>query len=355
MDRTQKSINYAKKKKINPTRSKSSTDDEIPKSELINNSSIPNNIDLPMIEEDENFGNNLSKITKVMKPDAVTKKRKKGKMGLNESNHQLEIYMYEKENKNINLLSGVNGNPNSREKDKNPNTSTNAQNNFQNYNSNTRKISEITDISLSDSNLSNESNRANINSIAYPMSPNFNSIQCPISTRESITEIKTNKMNFSEFKMEEINFENQNNLSRLSSESGLKIVKSLSFGEEIKKNLCYYLKNYSQTDIEVIFNDDRHIYEEEENLNATRNPNYFLHHKNLNPGMRTILLDWLMEVCGQLSFKRSTFHSAIVLIDIFLSKVENLPTNLLQLTGITCLIIAAKNEVKKFKFNIVTN
>jgi cyclin E len=106
---------------------------------------------------------------------------------------------------------------------------------------------------------------------------------------------------------------------------------------------------YTSEELEEKYNMETNIEDEEENLLMSRNSNYFHQQNNLNPRMRTILLDWVMEVCGQLSFKRATFHTAVVLIDIFLSKVENLQTNLLQLAGITCLIIAAKNEVFKFK------
>jgi hypothetical protein len=206
-----------------------------------------------------------------------------------------------------------------------------------------RKVSDITDTSLAETKLSQETKTIS-NSICL-QSPNaiFNS--CPLSRRESLSEIKSNKLNFSEFKMEEINLEYQKPLNRGNGGSGENIFKFLSFSEEIRKIFSSYLQNYTSEEVEEIFNMDKNIYEEQENLNSSRNPNYFLHHQNLNSSMRSILLDWIIEVCGQLSFKRSTFHSSIVLIDIFLSKAENLPINLLQLTGITCLIIAAKNEV----------
>jgi hypothetical protein len=108
-----------------------------------------------------------------------------------------------------------------------------------------------------------------------------------------------------------------------------------------------YINTFTTEELDSLYCIERFMIEEEGSLLVARNPNYFQNHKYINQRMRTILLDWIMEVCGQLSFKRNTYHSAVVLVDVFLTKVENLQTNLLQLTGITCLIIAAKNEVFK--------
>lgn len=42
--------------------------------------------------------------------------------------------------------------------------------------------------------------------------------------------------------------------------------------------------------------------------------------KNINYYMRAILVDWLMEVSTEFCLKRESFHIAIRLLDIFLSK-----------------------------------
>jgi hypothetical protein len=105
-----------------------------------------------------------------------------------------------------------------------------------------------------------------------------------------------------------------------------------------------YIKDYTLDDVEK-YNLEKFIMENEDRLVGVRVINYFPRQRFIDVKMRIILLDWVMEVCGQLSFKRSTYHTAVVLIDVYLSKKENLPTNLLQLTGATCLILAAKNEV----------
>jgi hypothetical protein len=106
-----------------------------------------------------------------------------------------------------------------------------------------------------------------------------------------------------------------------------------------------YIMDYSQEDLDDKFNLEKFIAENEDSLILSREPNYFLRQKYIDVRMRVILADWIMEVCSQLSFKRATFHSAVVLMDVFLSKMPDLKTSYLQLLGVTCLIISAKNEV----------
>jgi hypothetical protein len=108
-----------------------------------------------------------------------------------------------------------------------------------------------------------------------------------------------------------------------------------------------FLKDYSEDSLEEEFDLDRNILLNEEFLYECRTTTYMSYQKNLNTRMRVMLVDWLMEVCSQLSFKRATFHLTIVLIDIYLSKNKDLKTKELQLLGVTCLIVAAKIEVSK--------
>lgn len=64
----------------------------------------------------------------------------------------------------------------------------------------------------------------------------------------------------------------------------------------------------------------------------------------LNSDMRSILCDWMMLLSSQLNFKRETFHLAVMLLDISLSKLNPIMSSNLQLVGVCCLIIAAKFE-----------
>lgn len=73
-----------------------------------------------------------------------------------------------------------------------------------------------------------------------------------------------------------------------------------------------------------------------------RDPEMFQRHPTLQPRMRAILLDWLIEVCEVYKLHRETYYLAMDYIDRYLSIHRDLPKNQLQLIGITCLFIASK-------------
>ncbi|XP_023244954.1 G1/S-specific cyclin-E isoform X2 [Copidosoma floridanum] len=75
-----------------------------------------------------------------------------------------------------------------------------------------------------------------------------------------------------------------------------------------------------------------------------RDSQCFSKHPTLQPRMRAILLDWLIEVCEVYKLHRETYYRAMDFIDRYLSRQSNLPKNQLQLVGVTCLFIAAKFE-----------
>lgn len=67
-------------------------------------------------------------------------------------------------------------------------------------------------------------------------------------------------------------------------------------------------------------------------------------HPALQPRMRAILLDWLIEVCEVYRLHRDTYYLAQDILDRYLAKSSNLPKNQLQLLGITALFLASKME-----------
>ncbi|XP_012284988.1 G1/S-specific cyclin-E [Orussus abietinus] len=75
-----------------------------------------------------------------------------------------------------------------------------------------------------------------------------------------------------------------------------------------------------------------------------RDSQMFQRHPSLQPRMRAILLDWLIEVCEVYKLHRETYYLAMDYIDRYLSTHHDVPKNRLQLIGITCLFIAAKVE-----------
>lgn len=74
-----------------------------------------------------------------------------------------------------------------------------------------------------------------------------------------------------------------------------------------------------------------------------RDPNMINKHPALQARMRSILLDWLSEVCEVYKLHRETYYLAIDYLDRFLNKCTTcIAKTHLQLIGITCLFIAAK-------------
>lgn len=79
-------------------------------------------------------------------------------------------------------------------------------------------------------------------------------------------------------------------------------------------------------------------------LNYLRDSQLFHKHPSLQPRMRAILLDWLIEVCEVYRLHRETFYLASDFLDRFLSSQTHIQKHQLQLIGITSLFIAAKLE-----------
>ncbi|XP_038610705.1 G1/S-specific cyclin-E1 isoform X2 [Tachyglossus aculeatus] len=75
-----------------------------------------------------------------------------------------------------------------------------------------------------------------------------------------------------------------------------------------------------------------------------RDKHFLQRHPLLQPQMRAILLDWLMEVCEVYKLHRETFYLAQDFFDRFMATQQNIVKTLLQLIGISSLFIAAKLE-----------
>ncbi|XP_021311446.1 cyclin-A1-3 [Sorghum bicolor] len=66
-------------------------------------------------------------------------------------------------------------------------------------------------------------------------------------------------------------------------------------------------------------------------------------HKSVNPSMRAILIDWLVEVAEEYRLVPDTLYLTVNYIDRYLSGNE-IDRQRLQLLGVTCMLIAAKYE-----------
>ncbi|CAL8384063.1 unnamed protein product [Arctogadus glacialis] len=70
---------------------------------------------------------------------------------------------------------------------------------------------------------------------------------------------------------------------------------------------------------------------------------YMSFQPNLNPGMRSILVDWLVEVQENFELNHETLYLAVKLVDHFLS-ISPVARETLQLIGSTTMLIASKFE-----------
>ena len=55
-------------------------------------------------------------------------------------------------------------------------------------------------------------------------------------------------------------------------------------------------------------------------------------------------MEWLLECCSELGFRRETFHLAVLYFDQYLSTVENVKLSYAQMFGVTALQLAVKFE-----------
>ena len=60
--------------------------------------------------------------------------------------------------------------------------------------------------------------------------------------------------------------------------------------------------------------------------------------------MRSILVDWLVQVHKRFKLMSDTLYLTVGLLDRYLSNCESIKKNEMQLIGITCLMIACKAE-----------
>ena len=75
-----------------------------------------------------------------------------------------------------------------------------------------------------------------------------------------------------------------------------------------------------------------------------RDPRLFQRQRKINAKMRSMLFDWLMDVCADKHMHRETFHLCVDYFDRYIALDEQVAPNRLQLIGATALIIASKIE-----------
>ena len=85
------------------------------------------------------------------------------------------------------------------------------------------------------------------------------------------------------------------------------------------------------------------LIEQENDFTPKADPDYMKKQKEINSQMRSILIDWLIDVHFKFGFTDETIFMTVLTIDRYLS-VKQITRNRLQLLGITALMIACKHE-----------
>jgi len=88
---------------------------------------------------------------------------------------------------------------------------------------------------------------------------------------------------------------------------------------------------------------DIYLYLKKVEQNFRPKTTYMQKQKDINPSMRAILVDWLVEVGAEYKLKQQTLYLTVNYIDRFLSSMSVLRGKL-QLVGAACMLVAAKFE-----------
>ena len=75
-------------------------------------------------------------------------------------------------------------------------------------------------------------------------------------------------------------------------------------------------------------------------------PRFLTGQKEISHKMRTILVDWIVQVHQRFKLQNETLHLTVAIMDRYLSKVHDLPRKEMQLIGLTAMLLASKYEGK---------
>ncbi|KAL6645073.1 hypothetical protein ACP70R_016681 [Stipagrostis hirtigluma subsp. patula] len=91
---------------------------------------------------------------------------------------------------------------------------------------------------------------------------------------------------------------------------------------------------------------------EVEQLRRPNVDNFWKIQKDINPKMRAILVDWLVDVVEEFKLQAETLYLAVSYVDRFLT-MDVITRDKLQLLGVTALLVAAKyEEIETYKMKV---
>ena len=134
-------------------------------------------------------------------------------------------------------------------------------------------------------------------------------------------------------------------------ENELNLKYSLFNFPEIKfnqKNSKSNLNNNERTNAQIpyeYFNEFLETYcREEKTLEFKIKPNFMKNQQDINCRMRAIIVNWIIEVHDRFKLLPDTLFLSIIIFDRYMSIINNIDKNRLQLIGVASLLIACKYE-----------
>ena len=166
-----------------------------------------------------------------------------------------------------------------------------------------------------------------------------------IKPKQEIKEIKENKEN-KENAPNKVNTENKENKENKKVTENKELKKE--YLDEDDKIRVKYFNISNINNIQIPKEYINIIYynllkEEEKGINPMPDYTYMSRQKEINDKMRSILVDWIIDVHFKFGFTDETLFMTISIIDRYLSICQITRTNF-QLLGITALMIACKHE-----------
>ncbi|CAG0912565.1 unnamed protein product [Notodromas monacha] len=179
-------------------------------------------------------------------------------------------------------------------------------------------------------------------------------IKTPSDDQESTSEYITPGETFSETKYDDVEeMEVDTSTSCFVGSRGRTI--DLSTGKELQYDLSkvidYDSQNVGKIEEYSCYVEDvfRYYRQREIDPQFAVDPQYIIHQKNINWAMRSILVDWIVDLQESFALCHETLYLAVKIVDLYLTKSQKvLPMDKLQLLGITSVFISSKFEERTY-------
>ncbi|KNC96003.1 uncharacterized protein SPPG_08602 [Spizellomyces punctatus DAOM BR117] len=110
------------------------------------------------------------------------------------------------------------------------------------------------------------------------------------------------------------------------------------------RKLLEIVEGNEKADMKIVLKQWKTDVEREEVLMENRRPDWISKHMEMNADHRGLLIDWMAEVCDENALSRRAYHLAVNFLDMYMSKIAEIPLKKLQLVGVAMLNCASKLE-----------